>query len=168
MVNCDRVHVSNYHVLAPVLWSTDGFNPCNSRDDTIERSFFRTGDDCIAIKGNTGGNVLTEPHIPPSSQPPVENITISNCTFWCDNNEVVAIGAETRARYFRNIRVLDCDVLFHRKAQGLGVFGILPLHGTEIRDIRYEDLRVEHCENQLFCFRFAVRTPDARDRFTAT
>ena len=154
VVNCDRVQLKDYHVLAPVIWSTDGFNICNSRDVTVERSFFRTGDDCISIKGNTGGNVLKEPHIPPSSQPPVENITIRNCTFWNDSNEVIAIGAETRARYFRNIRIQNCDVLFHLKAQDLGVFGILPLHGTEISDILYEDIRVEHCENQLFCFRF--------------
>jgi hypothetical protein len=152
--NCDRIALRGYRVLAPVVWSTDGFNPCNCRDVTIEGCFFRTGDDCIAIKGNTGGNVLTEPHIPPSTQPPVENISISNCVFWNDHNEVIAIGCETRAKYIRNIQIRDCDVLFHGHSENLGVFGILPLHGTEISKIVYENIRVEHCEEKLFCFRF--------------
>ncbi|MBM4164192.1 MAG: hypothetical protein FJ222_07105 [Lentisphaerae bacterium] len=152
--NCDRVMVRDYHVLASVVWSADGFNPCNSRDVTLERCFIRSGDDAIAIKGNTGGNVLTLPHIPPSTQPPVENILIRNCVFWSDHNEVIVIGCETRARYIRNIRISDCDVIFHYAHEGLGVFGIIPLHGTEISDIVYENIRVEHCEEQVFCFRF--------------
>ena len=152
--NCDRVAVRDYHVLASVVWSADGFNPCNSRDVTVERSFIRSGDDGIAIKGNTGGNVMTLPHIPPSSQSPVENILIRNCVFWSDHNEVIVIGCETRARHIRNIRISDCDVIFHYAHEGLGVFGIIPLHGTEIRGIVYENIRVEHCEEQLFCFRF--------------
>jgi hypothetical protein len=152
--NCDRVHVRDYHVLASVVWSADGFNPCNCRDVVVERSFIRSGDDSIAIKGNTGGNVLEQPHIPPCSQPPVENIVIRGCVLWSDHNEVICIGAETRARYIRNIRVTDCDVVFHYAHEGLGVFGIIPLHGTEIRGVVYADIRVEHCEEQLFCFRF--------------
>ncbi len=64
-----------------------------------------------------------------------------------------------RAQDARNIRISDCDVLFHYAHDGLGVFGIVPLHGTEIRGIVYENIRVEHCEQeyfqaQLFCFRF--------------
>lgn len=154
VTNCDRVTVRDYHVLASVVWSADGFNPCNSRDVVLDRCFIRSGDDTIAIKGLTGGNVLTMPHIPPLSQPPVENITIRNCVFWSDHNEVIAIGCETRARHIRNIRISDCDVLFHYAHEGLGVFGIVPLHGTEISGIVYENIRVEHCEEQLFCFRF--------------
>jgi len=152
--NCDRVRISDYHVLASVVWSADGFNPCNCRDVTVERSFIRSGDDCIAIKGNTGPSVLTHPHEPPAEQPSVENIRVRGSVFWSDHNEVVVIGCETRARHIRNIRISDCDVLVHSASEGLGVFGILPLHGTDIRNVVYDDIRVEHCEEQLFCFRF--------------
>jgi hypothetical protein len=154
VMNCDRVRVCDYHVLASVVWSADGFNPCNCRDVTIERSFIRSGDDSIAIKGRTGPSILTHPHAPPEDQPPVENILVRGCTFWSDHNEVIVIGCETRARHIRNIRISDCDVLFHYAHEGLGVFGIIPLHGTNIRDIVYDNIRVEHCEEQLFCFRF--------------
>ena len=141
-------------MLASVIWSADGFNPCNCRDVTVERSFIRSGDDCIAIKGNTGGDVLTQPHIPPETQPPVENIHVRQSVFWCDHNEVFVIGCETRARHIRNISIRDCDVLFHWSSMAMGVFGIIPLHGTEIRGIVYDDIRVEHCEEHLFFFRF--------------
>lgn len=154
VTNCDRVEVRDYHVLASVVWSADGFNPCNSRDVTVERCFIRSGDDCIAIKGTTGGGVLTEPHIPPETQPPVENIHVRQSVFWCDHNEVFVIGCETRARHIRNISIRDCDVLFHCSSMDMGVFGILPLHGTEIRGIVYDDIRVEHCEEHLFFFRY--------------
>lgn len=153
--NCEKMTLEDFHVLAPVIWSTDGFNPCNSRDVTIRRSFFRTGDDCIAIKGNTGGDILKQPHIPPDTQPPVENIAITNCVFWSDHNEVVCIGCETRAKYIRNVRVADCDVLYNFGiGEKLGVFGIIPLHGTEIRNIVFENIRVEHVKDNLFCFRY--------------
>ena len=74
--------------------------------------------------------------------------------FWCDHNEVFVIGCETRARHIRNVSIRDCDVLFHWSSMDMGVFGIIPLHGTEIRGIVYDDIRVEHCEEHLFFFRY--------------
>jgi len=157
-LNCEGVRVRNYHVLAPVIWSSDGFNPCNSRYVLIEDSFFRTGDDCIAIKGTAGGSILSSPHIPPDTQPAVENIAVRRCVFWNDSNGVLVIGPETRAKHIRNIFYSDCDVIYRaRHGADLGVFGILSLHGTEITNVRYEDIRVEHCNNQLFCFRFTEK-----------
>jgi len=35
-----------------------------------------------------------------------------------------------------------------------GAYSITPLHATEIRNVIYDNIRVEHIENQLFCFRF--------------
>jgi hypothetical protein len=154
VTNCDRVRVRDFHVLASIVWSADGFNPCNSRDVTVERCFIRSGDDCIAVKGNTGDSVLAHPHVPPETQPPVEDIHVRESVFWCDHNEVFVIGCETRARHIRNVSIRDCDVLFHWSSMDMGVFGIIPLHGTEIRGLLYEDIRVEHSEEHLFFFRF--------------
>jgi hypothetical protein len=158
--NCDNVTVRGLHVVSPVKPSTDGFNPCNSRNVTIEDCFFRTGDDCIAIKGNTGGPCSTEGarraktrlDIDPQTQPPVENIMVRRCVFWSEFNNVLCIGAETRAKYFRNITFEDCDILFHGPYR-FGAISILPLHGTEISDITFENIRIEHTVNQLFCFK---------------
>jgi hypothetical protein len=158
--DCDNVTVRGLHVVAPVKPSTDGFNPCNSRNVTIEDCFFRTGDDCIAIKGNTGGACTpagakrsgTRLDIDPQTQPPIENILVRRCVFWSEFNNVLCIGAETRAKYFRNITFEDCDILFHGPYR-FGAISILPLHGTEISDITFENIRIEHTVNQLFCFK---------------
>ncbi|MFW6157792.1 MAG: glycosyl hydrolase family 28 protein [Planctomycetota bacterium] len=162
--NCDDVTVRGLHIVSPVKPSTDGFNPCNSRNVTIEDCFFRTGDDCIAIKGNTGGPCSTRGargaksrlDIDPQTQPPCENITVRRCVFWSEFNNVLCIGAETRAKHFRNIRFEDCDILFHGPYR-YGAISILPLHGTEISHITYENIRVEHTVNQLFCFKIGER-----------
>jgi len=160
---CKGVTARNLKVVVPITPSTDGFNPCNSQDVIIEDCFFRTGDDCIAMKGLSGGSVIraralragTRLDIDPATQPPVENITVRRCVFWSEFNNVICIGAETRAKYFRNIRVEDCDVLYHaRYHRGYGAFSILPLHGTEFRDITFENIRLEHIEGELFHFRF--------------
>jgi hypothetical protein len=153
--DCDRVHVANFHVVAPVTPSTDGFNPCNSRDVTIEDCFFRTGDDCIAIKGNTGGGVGTQPNVPPATQPPIENIAVRRCVFWSEANNAVVVGPETRARYYRNIVFRDCDVI-HKEAdwKEASVFSVLSIHGTPMSNIVFDDLRVEHARGRLFLFGF--------------
>jgi hypothetical protein len=164
--DCDGVTARNLHIVVPIKPSTDGLNPCNSRNVTIEDCFFRTGDDCIAMKGNTGGSVTpagakragTPLDIDPKTQPPVENVAVRRCTFWSEFNNVICIGAETRAKHFRNIRVEDCDVLYHaRYHRGYGAFSILPLHGTEFRDITFENIRFEHIEGELFHFKFGER-----------
>jgi hypothetical protein len=64
------------------------------------------------------------------------------------------LSEATRARHIRNVSIRDCDELFHWSSMDMGVFGILPLHGTEIRGIVYDDIRVEHCEEHLFFFRY--------------
>jgi hypothetical protein len=153
---CSGVKVSNYHVIGVAQPTTDGLNPCNSQDVTVEDSFFRSHDDCIAIKGNSGGHITKKtPVVPPDTQPPVENITVRRCQFWSTYNNVLCIGAETRAKYFRNIRLEDCDVLYHRKYwRKFGTFSILPLHGTVIEKIAFDNLRVEYTESKLFCFKF--------------
>ena len=161
--DCDNVTVRNMKVVVPIKPSTDGFNPCNSHNVLVEDCFFRTGDDCIAIKGNTGGPMTpaaakrakTRLDIDPQTQPPIENVTIRRCVFWSEFNNVVCIGAETRAKHFDTIRIEDCDVLFHpRYWRGYGSFSILPLHGTELRNIVFENIRIEHIEGPLFSIKF--------------
>jgi hypothetical protein len=154
LVNCDDVTVRRLHVVAPVKPSTDGISPCNSRNVVIEDCFFRTGDDCISIKGNTAGPVATSRNIDPQTQPPVEDVTVRRCTFWSRFNNVICIGAETWAKHFERIRFEDCDVLYHGSTRS-GTLSILPCVGTEIRDVTFENIRVEHTVSELFLFRIA-------------
>jgi hypothetical protein len=151
VVNCDDVTVRNYKAISSHSAATDGFNPVNSRNVTIEDSFFHTNDDCIAIKGTMGGSVLKKISVDPSKLPAVENILIRRCTFWSDFNNVICIGAETRAKHFRNIRVEDCDILTDGPYR-FGAISILPIHGTKIEKVAFKNIRVERIVNRLFHF----------------
>jgi hypothetical protein len=154
VVNCDDVTVRNYKAISSGSGATDGFNPVNSRNVTIEDCFFHTQDDCIAIKGTMGGSVLKKISVDPSKLPAVENIRIRRCTFWSDHNNVLCIGAETRAKHFRNIRVEDCDILSDSPYR-FGAISILPIHGTTIENVVFQNIRVERVVNRLFHFQMA-------------
>jgi hypothetical protein len=151
VVNCDNVTVRNYKAISSNSPSTDGFNPVNSRNVTIEDSFFHTNDDCIAIKGNMGGSVLKKISVDPSGLPAVEDILVRRCVLWSDFNNVICIGAETRAKHFKNIRVEDCDILTDGPYR-FGAISILPIHGTRIENVTFENIRVERIVNRLFHF----------------
>lgn len=155
VIDCQDVTVRNYKAISSNSAATDGFNPINSRNVTIEDSFFHTQDDCIAMKGMTGGPVSKKIRVDPKTQPPVENILVKGCVFWSDYNNVVCMGAETRAKHYKNIVIEDCDVLYHKNYfRNFGTFSIVALHGTQFRDLVFRDIRVEYTENKLFCFKF--------------
>lgn len=150
-----NIEVSGYKVVSPTYASTDGLNIINSHDITYDNVFFRTADDCIAIKGGIGG-----PEANPNSGPPNYNITIQNSQFWSDANNVFTLGAETQAAYYDNIKYKNIDVLYSfddktytDQLAERAVFGITSLHATQFRNILYEDIRVEQCKrlvNQSF------------------
>jgi hypothetical protein len=153
--NCDNALIRGFHVVSSAIPSGDGINPANSRQVTIEKCFIRSGDDSVAIKGNTGPSMVTHPNVPPSEHPPVDGITVADCTLWSDHNAVLVIGCETRAEYFRNITFRNIDIIRSFGGTYLGVFNINSLHGTDISQITYENIRVEHCHGpHLFDFRF--------------
>lgn len=78
------------HAARPLAHNTDGIDPGNgARNITITRSFIRTGDDNIAIKGSKGG---------------VSNMTVSHNHFYWGHG--MSIGSETYGGV-KNILVTD-------------------------------------------------------------
>ena len=143
-IHCDGVALRDVHVLAPVAVSTDGFNPVNTRNVTVERCFFRVNDDNISPKGDYGVS-------PANLQLALENIAIRDTVFWSHQGRLFSIGPESVTRHIRNISMQNCDVLYHA---GGGTFAILPVYGVEVRDVLFEDIRVETIarpESALFC-----------------
>ena len=86
----------------------DGIDICNCQNISIDRTFIRSDDDCIAIKGLLDS---VHPGVPPQ---PVENLTITNSTFWCDRARVFLLGHESVAPTMQNIKVIDCDILHYK------------------------------------------------------
>jgi hypothetical protein len=55
------------------------------------------------------------------------------------------------SKHIRNSKLQNCDVLYH---SGGGTFAILPVYGVEVRDVLFEDIRLETIakpESALFC-----------------
>lgn len=137
ILNCDGVTVERYRVVSPVLYSTDGLNIVCSKNVTYKNCYFRTGDDCVSIKGGNNDKPSTEP---------VDNILIEDCIFWSDGNNAVAIGSETYTPYMRNITVRNSEILYVKdNTDNRGAMAIICLHGTDISNILFENINVGPC-----------------------
>ena len=124
--NCDGVTVRNVKICGDRVPNDDGIDPCNVRGLLIDDCFFRTEDDCVAVKGM---NLV---------HGPCENITVTNSMFWCDFARIILLGHESRAAYMRHVRFTDCDVLHYVRP----VFLLEPGEDMELSDVRISDVRV--------------------------
>lgn len=147
------VTVEGYHVVSPQYASTDAIDISNSQNVTIKDVFLRSCDDCVTVKGLGNG-----PH--PDDCPPNENIHVSDSQLWSDCNNAMVIGEESMAAYYNNISFKNIDVLYsyddrdnHERLDERAVMSIVQLHGTEVTNILWEDIRVNNCQ-RLVCFRF--------------
>ena len=150
---CDDVDINNYHVVSGRYASVDALDISNSQNVTVTDCFLRSCDDCITIKGLAGTQT-------PAEAPANEHIHVSGCTLWNDCNNAMVIGEESMAAYYDDITFRDIDVLYsyddrdnHEKLDERAVMSIVTLHGTYIRNILWEDIRVNNCQ-RLICFNF--------------
>ena len=79
---------------------------------------------------------------------------------WNDCNNAMALGAETRARHYKNIHFKEVDVIFsyddlnhHTELDERSAMTIVCLEGTFFEDITWENIRVNRCE-RLACLTF--------------
>ncbi len=147
------VTVEGYHVVSPQYASTDAIDISNSQNVTIRDVFLRSCDDCITVKGLGQGAT-------PDDCPPNENIHVSDSQLWSDCNNAMVIGEESMAAYYNDISFRNIDVLYsyddrdnHERLEERSVMSIVQLHGTEVTNILWEDIRVNNCQ-RLVCFRF--------------
>lgn len=147
------VTIDNYKVFSPQYASTDAIDITNSQRVTVTNSFLRSCDDCITVKGLANVSL-------PKDAPPNEDIHVSACQLWSDCNNAMVIGEESMAAYYDNITFRDIDVLYsyddrdnHERLDERAVMSIVMLHGTDIRNILWEDIRVNNCQ-RLVCFTF--------------
>jgi hypothetical protein len=89
---------------------TDGIDIVGSRRIRVENCFFRTGDDCIAVK-----SLDLRPHDPDATMDytdDVEDIETTGCAFLAYlGGQAMEIGHELRTASVRDILFRDCDVL---------------------------------------------------------
>ncbi len=143
--NCDRIQIRNVTIFSERPYSTDGINPCDSRDVLIENCFARCKDDCISIKG-------LQRDVPLDELKPICNIVVRDCLFWSDNNNGLVVGTETWASEIHEILFQRTD--FVRVSGTCGdwaaAFAVQSLADTYIHDIVFEDIDVEYCSGNPF------------------
>ncbi len=124
----DIVAPTNGPVRAP---STDGIDVDSCQDVTIRHCHISVGDDCIALKGTKGPLADHD-----ADSPPVENITIEDCTF--GDGGGITCGSE--ATIVRNVTIRRCSFNGHNNVLRLKLRPDTPQH---YENIVVEDIKVE-------------------------
>ena len=138
----DSVKITNVKSISSYGWG-DGMNIFASNNVEYDRVFCRNSDDCSTVyatrKGFVGG---------------CNNIVMKNSTLWADvahpimiglHGSATEIGADAPADTIRNIVYRNIDILDHCEKQidYQGCFGISCGDNNVVRDLVFEDIRVE-------------------------
>jgi hypothetical protein len=138
--NCDDVIYRNVKVLSFVPYG-DGLDPVCCRNVRIEDCFFRCSDDCIAVKAMRRG-------------PKVADITVRDCVMaGYAFSDGLTVGFEADTESIENISVKNCDVLYATGGNQVGghsAFSIICDGPAEVRNVTFEDIRVEENVPKLF------------------
>ncbi len=138
-----------------VSWrdNDDGFDPDSSRHVTVENCFFRTKDDCIAVKAhshfenegkNTGDN-------PDSFN--TEDVLVTKSTFWSsDAGHALTVGFAVSAPVVRNVVFRDCDIIKKEKGWAMSIDN----HDLgSVENVRFENIHVEDGCDKLLAVKVA-------------
>jgi polygalacturonase len=149
---CEEVTIENLKQIGEVV-SSDGIDVVGCRNVTIRDCFLNNNDDCVSIKafvvGPNNGN-----RIPCDGRENVENLLIEHCTLVnAPAGTAMEIGHELNVESVRNIVFRDIDVL---SIHGQGAaFSIHNFGQALVENIRYEDIRIEHCWDKFIDFRIS-------------
>lgn len=135
LIDCHNSSYQNVKVFGyEAIYSVDGINPVSCTNFTIDDCFIRCRDDCVAIKSNDY-NLR------------VDSVFVTNSVMvgWACSDGVT-IGFELNGGPIENILVKNCDILYARgggRTEGHSGFSIVCDGPALVRNIRYEDIRVE-------------------------
>lgn len=139
----ENVEVRNLKIVSD-NGNDDGIDVVGSRDVLIDNCFIRTRDDCIAIKA--GVNYFTDFF----SGGKVDNVTVQNSVIWNGTwGNGLEIGFETRTDVMENIVFRNIDILH---VESGGVFTIHNGDRAKVKNVLYEDIRVEDAKDKLIDF----------------
>lgn len=137
LTGCDGVDIENVKIIG-CRGNSDGIDVCGSRNVHVSRCFIRTYDDSFVVKGFDTGNV--------------ENVIFEKSVLWNDMARAMEVGVELRCEEVKDIIFRDIDVIHSLTCYP--IFGIHHGDRAQLRNIRYENIRIEHAPGgQLFDFR---------------
>ena len=122
-------------------WS-DGIDMMSSSDVLVKDCFLRTSDDCIAVYGRRW-----------DYNGDSRNILVTGCSLWADVAHAVMVGLhgdyEHDGNVIEQIRFENLDILEHNEHQMeyLGALAVNAGDKNTVRNVWYENIRVEHIEH---------------------
>jgi hypothetical protein len=153
---CENIQVSNTRVIG---WraNSDGLDIEHSSKVRVDGCFWRTNDDCIAIKAIYPPGVKGVPFeeminpetlgghdVPRIEGGVMEDIDIRNCVLWNDEGgQGFEIGFELRVDNIRGVTFRDSDII--RVVRG-GAFTIHNGDRAKIENMLIENIRVENTD----------------------
>jgi len=139
---CENVIVRGLHINS-LGTNNDGFDPESCKNVLVEKCYFNTGDDCIAIKSGRDDDGL-EANIPS------ENIIVRNC-FMGNGHGGVVMGSEISGG-IRNIFVENCEmdspeldraIRFKTNSNRGGVTGNVFVRNLKIGQVKEAIMRID-------------------------
>ncbi len=141
--DCEGVSIKNLKI---VSWrqNSDGIDVVSSSRVLIDSCFIYNADDCIVLKSWKGNDKYG--HSEPG--PDVRDVQVLNSVFWNQKpGNALEIGYELRSREISDVLFKNCDVI--HVEQG----AVISIHNGDfatIRNIRFEDIRIEDARHKLF------------------
>ena len=129
----------------------DGCDPDSSRQVTIERCFFRTKDDCIAVKAH--GKLEAGGVIANSDSHATDGVRVADSIFWSSEwGHALTVGFAVSAPAIRNVVFTNCDIIKKEKGPALSIDN----HDLgAVENVRFENIRVEDGCDKLLALKVA-------------
>jgi hypothetical protein len=153
------VHINNVKIISDQA-SDDGIDIVRSKNVLIENSFFRTKDDCIAIKA----------HLQYPKTEAVDNILARNNVYWNALwGNAIEIGFELNAAEIKNITFRNSDIIHVEAGAAISIHNAGTGH---VDNVVFDDIRIEDARQKLFDFAIfrsqysedGTRDPEERKR----
>lgn len=136
-IHCSGVRITNIKVVSD-QGSDDGTDLVRCRHVVIDNCFYRTKDDCIAVKA----------HLDYPSSEGVEDIVVKNSIFWNALwGNALEIGFELNAAAVHNLRFENLDVIHVEKGAVISIHNAGP---ARVSDVSYNNIRIEDARQKLF------------------
>ncbi|OCT15142.1 hypothetical protein A8709_13630 [Paenibacillus pectinilyticus] len=149
LANCRQVHIHHLKQIGEVV-SSDGIDLVGCQDVLIEHCILRNNDDCVVIKGFDWAENEQKPMLYAAKD--VHGIAVRSCVFVNGpSGNAIEIGHELMMDEVRHVIFHDIDIV---SVQGYGA--ALSIHVGDhatVRDIVFEQIRIEHYYDKLIDFR---------------
>ncbi len=171
-----KARLNNVRVLG---WraNCDGLDIEYSHNVHVTDCFWRTSDDCVALKALYPPNVPNIPFeemidpetlgrhkVPRITGDAIGDITIERSVFWNDwPGNAMEIGFELRADILRNVTVRDCDIIHVIRGAAISIHNA---DRVRIENIVLDDIRVEDTDELIdFYIGCSIYSDDCPERF---